>query len=129
MEKGTDVKKHIPVSSISRKNYEKLKPLVFVIGNVSLPSSDRSHIPKQLQSSFALTPDGQRLAPSTSRKHYKRNTSKQYDIFIGSNNQFSGNGSAFTLGIPWLRRFFVVYDSDNQRVGVANTSYTDALVD
>ena len=33
-------------SSIPTKDYEKLKPLVFVIGNVSFPSPNLSHIPK-----------------------------------------------------------------------------------
>lgn len=84
-----------------------------------------SHIPKRLQSSFALTPDGQRLPPSASRKYFKINTSKQYDVVIGPKNKSSGD---FTLGITWLRRFFVIYDSDNQRVGVANTPYTNAIV-
>jgi len=47
---------------------------------------------------------------------------------IGSTGNISGNGKDFILGIPWLRRFYVVYDSDNERVGVANTSYTNAIV-
>ena len=44
--KATNVRKGTKYfSSISTKDYEKLKPLVFVIGNVSLSSPDSSHIP------------------------------------------------------------------------------------
>lgn len=84
---------------------------------------------KILQSSFALTPDGQRFPPqSVGRKLFRQNPSTLL-IPISSTNEPSGGGNDFVLGMTWLRRFYVVYDPDNEQVGVANTSYTDAIVD
>ena len=43
---GATTRSESDFSSISKENYNQLKPLVFVIGNVSLRSPDPSHIPK-----------------------------------------------------------------------------------
>ena len=42
---------------------------------------------------------------------------------IGNN---SGSGLDFINGQTWLERFYAVFDTANQRVGFATTSFTDA---
>ena len=44
---------------------------------------------------------------------------------IGGN---SGSGFDFILGLPFLQRFYSVYDTTNSRVGFATTQFTDALI-
>ncbi|EMD38755.1 hypothetical protein CERSUDRAFT_47733 [Gelatoporia subvermispora B] len=49
-------------------------------------------------------------------------------ITIASDGTPSGTGRDFTLGLVWLERFYVVYDSANNQVGLANTQYTNSTI-
>ena len=50
------------------------------------------------------------------------------DIFlvISPLGRRSGTGYDFTLGMPWLQRFYTVYDATNSEFSIANTPYTFA---
>ena len=38
----------------------------------------------------------------------------------------SGNGMDFVNGMTFMERYYMVFDTENRRVGIANTPYTRA---
>ena len=47
-------------------------------------------------------------------------------LIVADSGSNSGSGLDFILGQTFLERFYSVYDTANQRVGLAKTSYTTA---
>lgn len=41
---------------------------------------------------------------------------------------YSGQGLDFVNGMVWLQRYYFVYDSGNNQVGIAVTEYTNSTV-
>ena len=45
-------------------------------------------------------------------------------LIVGDLGQDSDSGLSFINGYTWLERFYSVYDTANNRVGIANTEFT-----
>ncbi|OCH89114.1 acid protease [Obba rivulosa] len=49
-------------------------------------------------------------------------------LIVADNGVHSGSGHDFTLGLVWLQRFYMVYDSANDTVGFATTQFTNSTI-
>ncbi|KAG0691753.1 hypothetical protein DFH29DRAFT_818987, partial [Suillus ampliporus] len=89
---------------ISSDQYDNLESLFFVIGGTTFELAPDGQIcPRSLNSAIGGTADGIYLIAGD----------------IGSN---SGSGLDFIDGFCFLHLFYSVYDTDNQSVGIGNTS-------
>ncbi|KIP11109.1 hypothetical protein PHLGIDRAFT_114776 [Phlebiopsis gigantea 11061_1 CR5-6] len=94
--------------SLTLAQFVNLKSLFFVIGGVTFEFTANAQIwPRALNS--AIGGDDQHVFLIVSD--------------IGSN---SGSGLDFINGMTWIERFYVVLDTANQKVGIANTPFTQA---
>ncbi|KAJ4482385.1 putative aspartic protease [Lentinula aciculospora] len=73
---------------------------------------------------FELTPNAQ-IWPRALNSVLNGDIDSIYTVFA-SMGQLSGVGLDFINGFSWLQRFYSVYDTSNQRVGIANTPNTNA---
>jgi len=94
--------------TVTEAQFEKMQSLFFNIGGVN----------------FELTANAQ-IWPRSLNSTLGGEEGKIYLIVsdIGNN---SGSGLDFINGFGWLQRFYTVFDTQNSRVGVANTPFTDA---
>jgi len=94
--------------SLTLDQFASLKSLFYIIGGITFEFTANAQIwPRALNS--AIGGDDQHVFLIVSD--------------IGSN---SGSGLDFINGMVWIERFYVVLDTGNQRVGVANTPFTQA---
>ncbi|KZV80356.1 family A1 protease [Exidia glandulosa HHB12029] len=93
---------------LTSTKFKALKPLNFVIGGTTFSLSANAQIwPRSLNTVLGGTSSGIYLVV----------------VDLGSD---SGEGLDFINGQAFLERFYSVYDTTNQRVGIANTPYTNA---
>ncbi|CAL1694483.1 unnamed protein product [Somion occarium] len=93
---------------ISPAQFANLKSLFFTINNVDYEFTANAQIwPRALNTAIGGDPNGIFLIVAD----------------IGSP---SGQGFDFINGFTWLERFYAVFDTANQRVGLANTPFTRA---
>jgi cathepsin E len=94
--------------TFTSSQFAKLQSLFFQIGD----------------STFEYTPNAQ-IWPRSLNSVIGGTSGKIYSIVadLGSN---SGQGLDFINGQSWLERFYSVYDTQNQQVGIATTPFTDA---
>ena len=76
------------------------------------------------QTSFGLTPNGQ-IWPRALNADIGGVAGDIY-LIVGDIGTPSGEGLDFINGQTFLERFYAVFDTANQRVGLATTSFTDA---
>ena len=76
------------------------------------------------QTSFGLTPNGQ-IWPRALNADIGGVAGDIY-LIVGNIGTPSGEGLDFINGQTFLERFYAVFDTANQRVGLATTSFTDA---
>ncbi|EKM61622.1 uncharacterized protein PHACADRAFT_248326 [Phanerochaete carnosa HHB-10118-sp] len=94
--------------SLTLDQFSSLQSLSYVIGGVTFEFTANAQIwPRALND--AIGGDDQHVFLVVSD--------------IGSN---SGSGLDFINGMTWIERFYVVLDTGNQRVGIANTPFTQA---
>ena len=48
-------------------------------------------------------------------------------LIIGNLGTIGSEGLSFINGFTWLERFYSVYDTAGERVGIANTPYTNQV--
>jgi cathepsin E len=77
-----------------------------------------------VQVSFGLTPNGQ-IWPRALNADIGGVAGAIY-LIVGDIGNDSGSGLDFINGQTFLERFYSVFDTANQRVGLATTSFTDA---
>jgi len=77
-----------------------------------------------LQSTFEFTPNAQ-IWPRSLNSAIGGTPGKIYSI-VADLGSPSGQGLDFINGQSWLERFYSVYDTGNQQVGIATTPFTDA---
>jgi len=94
--------------SITSKQFADLKDLKFVIAGTP----------------FALTPNAQ-IWPRSLNTEIGGTPRKIY-LIVADAGSPSGSGLDFINGMTFLERFYSVYDTANQRVGIATTPYTTA---
>ncbi|EJD07493.1 acid protease [Fomitiporia mediterranea MF3/22] len=95
---------------ITNDQYEKLQSLYFNIGNTKFELTANAQIwPRALNKFIGGSSDGIYLVIAD----------------LGSN---SGKGLDFINGYSFLERFYSVYDTTNNRVGIANTANTKVTV-
>ncbi|KZS88601.1 acid protease, partial [Sistotremastrum niveocremeum HHB9708] len=75
---------------------------------------------------FVLTPNAQ-IWPRTLNTDIGGTAGSIY-LIIGDLGTPSGEGLDFINGFVWLQRFYAVFDTTNKRFGVANTPFTNAIV-
>jgi len=95
---------------ISTKNFDKLTNLNFVIGGTT----------------FALTPDAQ-LWPVGLNGDIGGESGVLY-LVVNDLGSPSGEGLDFINGQTFLERFYSVFDTGNNRVGLATTSFTTEVI-
>ncbi|KAH9846698.1 aspartic peptidase A1 [Lenzites betulinus] len=94
--------------SITAAQYDKLKPLRFIIGGINYDLSPNAQIwPRALNTVIDGTPDGIYLIVAD----------------LGSESK---QGLDFINGMSFLERFYATYDIGNNQVGLAKTEYTYA---
>jgi cathepsin E len=94
--------------SITSEQLANLQSLYFTIAGTTFEFTANAQIwPRSLNSAIGGSPGGIYLVVSD----------------LGTS---SGSGLDFTLGYTFLERFYTVYDTANQRVGVATTPFTTA---
>ena len=71
-----------------------------------------------------LTPNGQ-IWPRNLNADIGGVAGKIY-LVVGNIGSNSGSGLDFINGQTFLERFYAVFDTANNRVGIATTSFTDA---
>ena len=76
------------------------------------------------QTTFELTANGQ-IWPRSLNTAIGGTAGNIY-LIVSDNNANSGSGDDFSLGLPFLERFYCVFDTANNRVGLATTPYTTA---
>lgn len=94
--------------SITPAQFAKLQDLVFTTNS----------------GSYALTPNAQ-LWPRSLNTQIGGTAGSIY-LIVGNLGTPSGQGLDFINGYAFLERFYSVYDTTNQQVGLATTSYTNA---
>jgi len=97
--------------TITQQQYDKLENLHFKIGNAT----------------FELTPNAQ-VWPRVQNKVLGGDPNKIY-LVVGDLGNNSGSGLDFINGFAFLQRFYSVYDTTNNRVGIATTQFTNATTD
>lgn len=93
---------------ITAARYASLKGLNFVVGGTT----------------FTLPPNGQ-IWPRELNVAIGGQQDAIY-LIVADLGSDSGQGLDFINGYTFLERFYSVYDTDNGRVGLANTKYTNA---
>ncbi|KIP03623.1 hypothetical protein PHLGIDRAFT_233169 [Phlebiopsis gigantea 11061_1 CR5-6] len=93
---------------ITTTQYAALKNLDFVIGGVT----------------YTLTPNAQ-IWPRSLNSYIGGSSSYVY-LVVGDLGSDSGEGLDFIDGQTFLERFYSVFDTTNQRFGIATTSFTTA---
>lgn len=78
------------------------------------------------QNTFELIPDAQ-IWPRALNSEIGGNTSDIY-LIVSDLGSPSGSGLDFINGMSWLERFYSVYDTENMQVGVANTAFTNSVL-
>ncbi|KAJ3556141.1 hypothetical protein NM688_g2188 [Phlebia brevispora] len=96
--------------TITQDQYEHLADLVFDIGGTE----------------FALTPNAQ-IWPRTLNTLIDGTADKIY-LVVGNLGRPTGSGNDFTDGQVFLERFYSVYDSASNSVGLANTVLTRSVI-
>jgi hypothetical protein len=94
--------------TVTESQFEKMESLFFEIAGTT----------------FEFTSNAQ-IWPRSQNAQLGGQEGKIYIIVSDLGNQ-SGQGLDFINGFGWLQRFYSVYDTTNARVGIANTSFTDA---
>ncbi|THU80941.1 acid protease [Dendrothele bispora CBS 962.96] len=92
----------------TEEQFNNLKPLNFVIGGQT----------------FSMTPNAQ-IWPRNMNSTLGGDSNKIYSIVADLGNN-SGTGLDFINGFAFLQRFYSVYDTTNNRVGIAETEFTNA---
>ena len=77
-----------------------------------------------LQTTFELTPNAQ-IWPRALNSEIGGTAGVIY-LIVGDLRRNSGQGLDFVNGQTFLERFYSVFDTANQRVGLATTPFTDA---
>ncbi|EKM61624.1 uncharacterized protein PHACADRAFT_112385 [Phanerochaete carnosa HHB-10118-sp] len=107
---GAVLDKNSGLLRITSSQYQSLQSLNFNIGGVTYELSPNAQIwPRSLNTAIGGSSGDIYLIVSD----------------LGSN---SGEGLDFVNGQTWLERFYSVYDTDNQQLGLATTPYTDATI-
>ena len=78
------------------------------------------------QFNFTLTPDAQIL--SRRLNTIVGGDANKFYLLVGEVNESNTPGVGFVLGMAFLERFYSVFDTGNRRVGLAQTSFTNAIV-
>lgn len=55
-------------------------------------------------------------------------TADGFFLIVGDLGSPSGEGFDFVNGMVFLERFFAVFDSTNNQVGIANTQFTNSTI-
>ncbi|TBU46835.1 aspartic peptidase A1 [Dichomitus squalens] len=93
---------------LTQAQFAKLQSLFFTIGGVT----------------FELTPNAQ-IVPRALNSAIGGNADSVY-LIVHSLGTPSGQGLDFINGQAFLERFYTVFDTGNNRVGIANTPFTNA---
>ena len=118
--------------SITSEQFSKLESLFFTVNNVCILSWTSNvalwHCYSYLfcfdQAQFELTANAQ-IWPRALNSEIDGVSGNIY-LIVGDLGSPSGEGLDFTLGMTFLQRFYSVYDSGNQQVGLACTHFTFA---
>ncbi|KIL59047.1 hypothetical protein M378DRAFT_15078 [Amanita muscaria Koide BX008] len=94
--------------TVTQQQYDNMQSLFFKIGN----------------STFELTPNAQ-IWPRALNGTLGGNAGTIY-LVVGDLGSNSGSGLDFIDGFAFLQRFYSVYDTTNNQVGLATTQYTNA---
>lgn len=95
---------------LSREQFLTLEPLLFQIGDTIFElTADAQAWPQHLNSAIGGDPDG-------------------IYLIVSSSGSPSGEGLDFINGQTFLQRFYSVYDTGNQRVGLSQTVHTYDIV-
>jgi saccharopepsin len=118
---GATVDSKTGLLSITPSQYSQLQTLRFIIGGVRHSSTLKCCVElPSLQRPFDLIPDAQ-IWPRTLNKAIGGDPNGIYLIIA---NIGSSHGIDFINGMVFLERFLSVYDSDENRVGFAETAHT-----
>jgi len=93
---------------VTEAQYEALQPLVFTIAGTT----------------FSLSPNAQ-IWPRSQNTTLGGSADKIY-LVVADLGSDVGQGLDFINGFAFLQRFYSVFDTTNTRVGLAETSFTDA---
>jgi cathepsin E len=77
--------------------------------------------------SFELTPNAQ-IWPRKLNAVLPGGKANDIYLVVRDLGQNSGQGLDFILGVPFLERFYSVYDTRHRRVGLATTQFTNAVI-
>ena len=111
--------------SITSDQFSNLKSLFFTINDVCSRLSYLYHIADiDMKVAFELTPNAQ-IWPRSLNTAIGGVAGSIY-LIVKDNGSNSGSGLDFIAGQTFLERFYSVYDTANQRVGLATTPYTTA---
>ena len=77
-----------------------------------------------MQSVFEFTPNAQ-IWPRSLNTVIGGTAGSIY-LIVADLGRDSGSGLDFINGQTWLERFYSVYDTEKQQVGIANTPFTNA---
>lgn len=103
---GAVMDKDVGFLSLTKENFSKLETMPLSLGNTTFLLTPNAQVwPTKFNSVIGGKPD-------------------MYYLIIGDNQGKSGSGFDFTLGKAFLERFYSVYDTEGQRVGIANTPHT-----
>ncbi|KAF8589801.1 acid protease [Ramaria rubella] len=94
--------------SIPQAKFKSLKSLLFTIDGVKYEFTANAQIwPRHLNSFIG-------------------GNSESVYLIVADIGSTSDNGVKFVNGFVWLQRFYAVFDTDNRRIGFANTPFTHA---
>ena len=118
--------------TITSEQFSKLKSLFFTVNNVCILSWTSNvalwHCYSYLfffdQAQFELTANAQ-IWPRALNSEIGGVSGNIY-LIVGDTGSSSGEGLDFTLGMTFLERFYSVFDTANQQVGLAYTPFTRA---